>query len=213
MTFSQRMGLSPVRKALQVDSMDEELSNSLWNVLQISIWDRFLKLDGYANAPEGKVFIRLWADFLKKPLDTLTKVPQKDLKVVRDYFFNCNWYDVYDFLEFIAKEQGPRDITDHCNLIFARECAGYRFINKSVGPITSEEEILAVEAATAYVDAYEPASEHLKTSLQLLSDRTSPDHRNSIKESISAVEAACRIVTADPNATLGPPVNKLEDRG
>ena len=46
-----------------------------------------------------------------------------------------------------------------------------------------------------------------------MSDRTSPDYRNSIKESISAVEAACQIITGDQKATLGQAVKKLEGSG
>ena len=36
-----------------------------------------------------------------------------------------------------------------------------------------------------------------------------PDYRNSIKESISAVEAICRLISNDPKATLGPAVKQV----
>jgi hypothetical protein len=39
--------------------------------------------------------------------------------------------------------------------------------------------------------------------IRLYSDRKNPDYRNSIKESISAVEAAVKIITEDEKATLG----------
>jgi hypothetical protein len=208
------MDFSPVRKALQVGSMDEALRNSLWNVLQVRVWDRFRKLDyGYASDPEGQVFMRLWSDFLKRPLDTLTWGPYQDLKVIRAYFLGCDWYRVYDFIEFIVEQRAITGLVSHCNSILEREGAGYRFIGEVLSPITSDAEIQAIEAATSNADAYQPTSDHLKTALQLLSDRTSPDYRNSIKESISAVEAACRIITGDPKATLGHAVKKLEDSG
>jgi hypothetical protein len=38
LTFSQRMGLTPVRKALQIDSMDGDLRIGLWNVLEEVFW-------------------------------------------------------------------------------------------------------------------------------------------------------------------------------
>jgi hypothetical protein len=38
--------------------------------------------------------------------------------------------------------------------------------------------------------------------LKLLSNRQSPDFRNSIKESISAVEAQCKIICEEPTSTL-----------
>ncbi|MCH8144067.1 MAG: hypothetical protein IIA55_05025 [Gemmatimonadetes bacterium] len=37
----------------------------------------------------------------------------------------------------------------------------------------------------------------------MLSDRDNPDYRNSVKESISAVEAVVRILTGKPKITLG----------
>jgi hypothetical protein len=49
----------------------------------------------------------------------------------------------------------------------------------------------------------EAVSEHIKTALHLYSKKPDPDYRNSIKESISAVEAAVRIISGDTNATLG----------
>ena len=36
-----------------------------------------------------------------------------------------------------------------------------------------------------------------------MADRESPDYRNAIKEAISAVEAAARVITGDRKATLG----------
>jgi hypothetical protein len=47
----------------------------------------------------------------------------------------------------------------------------------------------------------------------MLSDRSAPDHRNSIKESISAVESLCKNLTSDPTATLGQALKPLEDKG
>jgi hypothetical protein len=46
-----------------------------------------------------------------------------------------------------------------------------------------------------------------------LSSKVNPDYRNSIKESISAVEAMARVVTGDQKATLGDALKTLETRG
>lgn len=43
-----------------------------------------------------------------------------------------------------------------------------------------------------------------------MSDRKAPDYRNSIKESICAVEAICRVITKQKNATLGQALKKVE---
>src|SRR5699024_6978603 len=47
-------------------------------------------------------------------------------------------------------------------------------------------------------------------SLRMLSDKKDPDYRNSIKESISAVESYCSIMVREPKATLGKALAKIE---
>ena len=78
--------------------------------------------------------------------------------------------------------------------------------------MTSEEEIIAVEEALSTSDSLQPVRIHLKTALDLFSDRKNPDYRNSIKESISAVEALCRIITGNPKATLGDALREVEKK-
>jgi hypothetical protein len=46
----------------------------------------------------------------------------------------------------------------------------------------------------------------------MLSDRKNPDYRNSIKESISAVEAACQAVSRKTNATLSDCIKALKEQ-
>jgi hypothetical protein len=46
----------------------------------------------------------------------------------------------------------------------------------------------------------------------MLADRKAPDYRNSIKESISAVESLCNLITEDNKATLGKALKKLDDK-
>jgi hypothetical protein len=78
--------------------------------------------------------------------------------------------------------------------------------------ITSEEEIAAIEQALALPDSLKPVREHLGQSLILLSDRKKPDYRNSIKESISAVESLSKIISKQNKATLGPALDAVEKK-
>jgi hypothetical protein len=54
---------------------------------------------------------------------------------------------------------------------------------------------------------------HLERALTLLADRSQPDYRNSIKESISAVEAMARVVSNNPKATSAEALKVLERGG
>ena len=51
---------------------------------------------------------------------------------------------------------------------------------------------------------------HIKKAIEHFSDRQNPDYRNSIKESISAVEAICRNITkaTSPSTRSSPPQSK-----
>jgi hypothetical protein len=74
--------------------------------------------------------------------------------------------------------------------------------------ITNKEEIKEVETALQF--PLEAVRAHIQTSLDLFANKQNPEYRNSIKESISAVEALCRIITKDPKATLGKALDKIE---
>ncbi len=102
-----------------------------------------------------------------------------------------------------------------CSSMLERELSGYRFIAGKIAPITSEQEISEVseiEEALASKDSLQPVAIHLQTALDLLSDRESPDYRNSIKESTSAVEAMCRLI-AGSGATLGKALGEIRRQG
>lgn len=70
-----------------------------------------------------------------------------------------------------------------------------------------------MEVALAQADALAGVTAHLQSALAKLGDRRSPDYRNCIKESISAVEAMCQLITAEPGATLGSALKRLKAHG
>ena len=148
------------------------------------------------------MFDKYWWNYFKLPSDNQPYFSDA-LQRVREYFFSCKWNEVYDFLEFTAKHADwiAKGLRETCNILLERENSAYRFVGNEIAEITRDVEIKAVEDA---LSSGIPAVErHLNTALSLLSDRKNPDYRNSIKESISAVEAICRLVSGEPKATLG----------
>lgn len=215
-SFSQRKGLKSVKSVMQVDSMDDELRNSLWNALTVCYWERVTTtiIDGYITNDSKTFFRQLWLNYFKEPLDIL-KRPWPFIKAaIKKYFFRCEWNEVYDFIEFVAKsypdEQINKKFKDYCNSILKNELSAYRFVGEEIAQITSEEEIAEIEDALEV--PLTPVSDHLKRALDLLADRKSPDYRNSIKESISAVEAICQLISGDPKATLGQSLKVIKDK-
>jgi hypothetical protein len=203
MKFSQRKGYKPVSEVIQTDGMDENLRNSLWNVLYISMWSNKAFL--YARHPKSDFELfstRLWCNYFKVPLDTRPERHDFILQQIREYFLSCEWYEVYDFLEFVLNNFSEWLSADVVNKMLERELSGHRFIDGIITDVTDKQEIDMLESALTDQD-FPFVREHLRRALELLSNREQPDYRNSIKESISAVESLARIVTGSPKATLG----------
>jgi hypothetical protein len=201
--------------------MNDELRNSLWNALDTAFWSTSGFVYGnHGGHGEIESFSRiLWSNYFKKPVDSRpgdgrTNRGRMILDTIREYFFNCEWNEVYDFLEFAVRAHAKNkpQLPGYLNQILERELAGYKFIDGMIVDITDvqESELLAEALSDS---KFGPVTAHLERALQLLADRKQPDYRNSIKESISAVEAMARIVAETPKATLGEALKVLEKKG
>jgi hypothetical protein len=214
--FSERRGFRPVRSAIQLDSIDEPLKNSLWNAL-LQNYFYILKIQDFYNNLKGYPLLlmeQVWKDFYKLRLDDIPQFTLQVLGELRTHFYNDDWYRVYDLIEFClnidSNDVHKSAFKTECNRVLERENSAYRFVGNEIAPITSETEIAEIEKATATAD---PIATHLKTALYHLANRESPDYRNSIKESISAVEAMCGIIAGKPKATLGDALDAIKKSG
>ena len=137
---------------------------------------------------------------------------------IEEYCINESvWYKIIDALEFILDGLKFYDFTvvNRCisdlNEAFALRNFAYRIVDKRyIEEITSKEEIESVEEAlNTPIDGVKT---HLNDALKLLSaSNETPNYRNSIKESISAVECFCRIKTG--KNTLGDAITELKKKG
>lgn len=222
MLFSQRYGLKAIKKIIQIDFVDEDLRNSLWNCLSL-VYLHLLKKKYtvviYARRSltgEGKTFIsKLWAVYFKKPIDTISDdAYEKIYEKIRDYFFTAPRYEVYDFIEFFAATYLDQEVNKRfmkmCNSVLERELSGHRFVGGKITQITPEEEISAIEKALDIPDPFKGPRMQIKSALDKLSNRKSPDYRGSIKDSISAVEGLVRIVTGESSFKKG--LKKIEEK-
>ncbi|MEO6034033.1 MAG: hypothetical protein ABIQ35_02135 [Verrucomicrobiota bacterium] len=218
--FSQRKGFKPVREIVQFESMDEALRNAIWNCFHNQIINKSGFMDhksgggftyGYGEIHQFADF--LWANFLKQAIDTRPQGQDKIYDGIRYMFFRLSWYEVYDFVEFIVScVNNTEDFELAIDRALELEIAAYRLVGGKIVEITSQTELNAVDAALAQ-SVFPGASQHLKRALELISDKSKPDARNSIKESISAVESAAKAIAKTPKATLDDAVKVLEKRG
>ncbi|MFI5167878.1 MAG: AbiJ-NTD4 domain-containing protein [Thermoanaerobaculales bacterium] len=220
MSFSQRQSIKPSRKLAQRGAMDQELRNGLWDMVNIHVWSKVgFEYPYHIRQMRGcslhALFISLWHSFFKIPIDTMAPYFDQNLQQVRTWYFGAAWNEVYDLVEFLLTNL-PADqavgLAVFCNAVLERENAAYRIVSNKLVDITSQTEIDAVEAAIQVSATICGVNAHLGRALELLSDRGKPDYRNSIKESVSAVEALCCLLAGDEHATLGKALAVLESK-
>jgi hypothetical protein len=213
MLFSQRKGHKPISEIIQRDSVSDELRNTLWNMLDLLVWqDKDFMNVQHGQTGMEKYSTILWLYYFKKPVDTRPDSTYKTLQSIRSYFFSCQWYEVYDFVEFTLRYLKSDEITKIINDVLEQELSAYRFVGDIFTDITDQQEIEMLENAITDKD-FPGVAAHLRRALELLSERESPDYRNSIKESISAVESLAKIITGKPKATLGEAIGIIERQG
>ena len=214
--FSERYGFKKVTTSFQIESINEELKNRLWNTIKIFYIDPIrteIGIDERYNIKDEKAF-----SFIKNIYDGFfktheePKINKRDLKEnLKQKYFKLEWFEVYDFIEFISSIFYDININKkfqiQTNNVLENESSGYRFIDKYITPIIEDIEIKEIEEALKC--SYSGVKKHLSTSLELLSDRESPDYVNSIKESISAVESILNIISGTTNVALNRSMNNL----
>lgn len=210
MKFSERMGFVKVSDVFQTQSMSQELRNRIYNFIENS----------FPNKNRETIYKIFHCEFFKLKQGEFCYYCNISTRgSFEDCFDKSNWYTIYDLLEFIiqmyskynnftqyvsyAKDQFVTKI----NQILEEEHSGYRIIDNLVTPIIDNNEIESIEEA---INQQDNASIHLKTALQHLANKHKPDYRNSIKESISAVECVLRMITGE--STAGKALNKVQQK-
>ena len=209
MRFSQRIGKTELRTSLLVDTIDDELKNRLWNTIHDNFFAQIQN-----DTKKQQICIIIWKNFFNYRIDEIPSYIEANVpnRIKSWMFGKANWYEIYDLIEFLSEVDSQLlniNFSEACNYALTKEVAGYRIVNNQVVQITSNEEIIEIENALKN-DKWKSVNTHIETALILLADRKNPDFRNSIKESISAVEALCIIITGNKNTTLGKALVEIE---
>lgn len=213
--FSDRIGITSPPTVFQTEGMTISLRNSLWNYLLETIFD--------GDDVYYPIATKLIAErFLKLPVDELPlrNFQHKDwLKQIFFYKSSNEWHQAYNLIEFIAEHCNdmrynlkPETFKSKVNQILEEEMSGHRFIGGSLAPITSPEEIQSIVTSiqTAKERHLFGTQQHIETAVTLLSKKPTPDYRNSIKESISAIESIVKQITGEESSGLDKALVKLD---
>lgn len=191
------------------------LSHELENADE-SLYD-CVQMVPYYDLSYHKLNAAFWTLFLNKRYSDLQYRDEAILNYLSSP--STRWYKKIDCVEFIIEYMAQKFNDSHYNCAkqnfivninesFERLNFGYRVIEGNCVEITSNEEITAITRALSTEGS---VSVHLKKAIELFSKRPVPDYRNSIKESISAVEAYCREQAG--TTTLGPALAQLKAEG
>ena len=216
MRFSERIGVVPIKDFIQIGSINDALRNRLWNCLDVYIWSR--KGGRWSNNCKiSGILDVIWDAHFKIPLKTMPSDSNNAIQFIWNQFKSCPWYEIYDLIELLASTKQSvffyPDFIKVCNAVLEEERSGYRFVNGMLSPIVAKEEILEIQNAINITtkSGLDTVQEHLESALQKLSDRKNPDYRNSIKESISAVESLAIIISKNPKANLHDALKLIEN--
>lgn len=222
MRFSQRIGKRNVKVELEKESLSPELKNSLWSlIIEIIISpkeEENIRYGGEKWSPRSKFFRSVWMYFFKRPIDNLPiqygsyygQVAYAEAQFeIRNWYYDADWDFTLDFVEFCVNYDENK-YAHLFNDFLKREMSAYRFVNGNLVEINSKEEIVEIESAIKNSGKFNSVRTHLKRAVELYADKKKPDFRNSIKESISAVESLSKIIVQDDKTTLGQALKIIE---
>lgn len=218
-SFSERHGYRP-NKPVQYEWIDKELRTRLWNVFELVIWSqleyqRFMP-DIVSEQPLQKAMAALWVDHFNRPLSDMP-LHWTDLhRTIRIHFFECKWNEALDFVEYVASHSNDlrsglnSRFESACNAVFERENSAYRLVGTFVTPVSDGTEIREIERALE--TPFDAVHTQIASALEKLSQRPEPDYRNSIKESIGAVETAVRLASGKENGDFAKLIRELGEK-
>lgn len=209
--FSEKYGFKPVRETFQTEGMDDDLRTGIWNSLLATCFNNDYNLYLY-DYSFTDLCTKIWIHFWKRKINEFPEDWYFFQKEIEKFLFGCKWYEVYDFIEFIAKfRTDDNSFRNEINKVLEKEMSAYRLVANEITPIIEEIEIGEIEKAISD-RRLKHVSTHLESALNLLSDRENPSYRNSIKESISAVEGVAKLITQDRRGELKSALDKLESQ-
>lgn len=219
--FSDRFGIVDFNKIQQITEFDDDtrirLANHVLGILDdvfISHYDQYFGFVRDMDEIRDRFCLEILNDLF--------------CERTNPYGYSLNWREIFtDKIEPVilhAMYNEVLDVIQYCcrwlcyetkydgfyevfNIVLKKEYIGYRFLNEYIVPITDEMELQ--EVAEVCNIQYDGPRSHMKKAVQFLADREKKDYKNCIKESISAVESICQIITGDSKATLGDALKEI----
>ena len=214
--FSERKGIKKFSEVVQTNSLDNRTRNKLYN----QVYELLTDEDNNFKANIVKyIYIEIFSLSVDEvPMDEYGFFGdwEEILGVIKDIFTKNEYNEVFDFIEGIIKginycqyyHYKKECFIENINSVFLEENVNYRIIGDNITDIIDEKQIKSIQATLD--NPYKEVSRHYAKAIEQL--YSVKDFDNSIKESISSVEAMCQIITEKNNATLGDALKLLKNK-
>jgi hypothetical protein len=217
LTFAQAEGASPVPSQLALKEISEPLRARLWRMVYSQLVDSFLEQGAYFGDvlladPWKSVMLDWFTDREHGYADEFNNKADKQIAKAKRIITEGGYVAVFDFLQFVMRHHKISGLFAKRVGAILQECqAAYRVVDRTIIPIASAEEGMAIEDTLRNLQSIEfgGCRAHLVHAGTLL---TAGKHADSVRESIHAVEAIARFLEPSAN-TLGPALQKLEKMG
>jgi len=208
--FSQRIGARrPPRSGLEEAS--PELRTALWNVLHKPAFP-----EDQEHRERALAHARAMWNHMGWRTDQVPLLPYQMRESLAAEWFSCRWPEFFDLIEFTARTLATsaapvrQQWFEMLNRILESRGCAYRFIAEQLVPLTNTAE--ATEVVRGAESAIPDVGAHIREAAKLLPPNAGANPRNSIRESIAAVEAALRHLNGNPSATLTEGLAVFEDK-
>ena len=218
--FSDRNNIKPINKTIQFYDFDQDTRIKIHNAVS-KLLSTCYHLFIYSSS--AKLFI---AEYCCEHLFNISITSRECnydnvIYLIKETIEGNTYDDVLDVIEFICTDlldavlektektffKNDYQFKETINHLFENEYVGYRFVNDIILPITNKDEINAIENASS--SPYQGVNQSIIKASSYLSSKNK-DYENSIKESITAVESLCSIITGNEKGTLGQLINEVE---
>ena len=211
--FSDKRGIKRLSNIIQIDSLNDRTRNKIYSATMELV-----------NKTDDK---RKFVEYIYEDIFSLTKndIPLngQEFDIFSDYYKNvedeilfnlrnCEYNNVFDFIIGIIRGIKINKLKNwyikEIEKIFKEENVNYKIVGDNIIDIIDEYQVAEIEETLK--NPYDIVRKHYNKAIEkLYQDR---DYDNSIKESISSVEAMCQALTENNKATLGDALKLLKDK-
>ncbi len=220
-TFSQREGITPLPRPMELGSVTQTFRNLVWRAIDTEINSQSeFDFDFYTH-PEGipEIIESYQFEIEQRPHDGISyPAPEHDRHFARKIVLNGEYHEVITLVEYILRHnQCSAELMNSLIGAFDNTSIAYFVTNvngkPTVFPRITREAGEATKKAikTLQIEgAGRSAAVHLGKATKYID---SQDYGDSIRESIHAVESVARNISSNSNNTLKPALETLEKEG